>query len=309
VIEEEFAGLKVPSLGITAWNILTIVQAGTPEQAQRWAPAALAGAEEWCQLFSEPSAGSDAAAIRTKGARTEGGWIVNGQKVWTSNARACRWGFATVRTDASGSKHQGVTMMAIDLESEGVEVRPLREITGDALFNEVFFDDVFVPDDDVVGEVNQGWAVARNVLGNERVSIGGGGGSGSTLQMEATLLLGLIDRYAPGDQGHLRAAGRLISDQQCQRLLNLRQAARAVQGAGPGPEGNITKLLIGKHTQQCTELAVSLAGPDVVADGGGLLARGYLLGRCLTIAGGTTEIVKNQIAERILKLPRDPLLK
>lgn len=313
VIEEEFAGLRLPSMGITAWNILTIVQAGTPEQAQRWAPAALAGDEEWCQLFSEPSAGSDAAAIRTKGVRTEGGWMVSGQKVWTSNARACRWGFATVRTDASGSKHQGVTMMAIDLERDGVDVRPLREITGDALFNEVFFDDVFVPDEDVVGEVGRGWAVARNVLGNERVLIGGGGGSGSSLQFEATHLLGLIDRYAPDDAGYLRRAGELIADQQCQRLLNLRQAARAVQGADPGPEGNITKLLIGRHTQRATELALKLAGPDAASSTGsgldGLLARGYLLGRCLTIAGGTTEIVKNQIAERILKLPRDPLLK
>jgi alkylation response protein AidB-like acyl-CoA dehydrogenase len=310
VIEQEFAGIKAPPLGITAWNILTIIQAGTPEQAQRWVPPALTGQEQWCQLFSEPSAGSDAAAIKTRGVRTEGGWVVTGQKVWTTNAKACRWGFATVRTDASGPKHTGVTMMAIDLGSEGVEVRPLREITGDALFNEVFFDEVFVPDDDVVGAVGQGWAVARNVLGNERVSIGGGGGSGGSLiGLQASDLLGMIERYAPGDAGHLRAAGELIADQQCQRLLNLRQAARAVLGGEPGPEGNITKLLVGQQLQRVTELGVKLAGPDAVAAKNDWVARAYLYSRCLTIAGGTTEIVRNQIAERILKLPRDPLAK
>ncbi|MGQ0482936.1 MAG: acyl-CoA dehydrogenase [Pseudonocardia sp.] len=307
VIEEEFARVKVPGLGITAWNILTIIQAGTPEQARRWVPAALAGEEQWCQLFSEPSAGSDAAAIRTKGVRTEGGWVVTGQKVWTSNARACRWGFATVRTDFSGAKHSGVTMMAIDLTSPGVDVRPLREITGDALFNEVFLDEVFVPDDDVVGAVGQGWAVARAVLGNERVSIGGG--ESSLLGIVASDLPELIERYAPGDHGHLRAAGALIAEQQCQRLLNLRQAARAVQGAGPGPEGNITKLVLGLHLQRLTELALRLAGADAVSGTDIRLTRAYLYSRCMTIAGGTTEIVRNQIAERILKLPRDPLLK
>ncbi|MBA2324483.1 MAG: acyl-CoA dehydrogenase [Pseudonocardiales bacterium] len=310
VIEEEFAGISVASLGITARNILTIIQAGTLEQAQRWVPPALAGQEQWCQLFSEPSAGSDAAAIKTRGVRTEGGWLVTGQKVWTSNARACRWGFATVRTDSSGPKHTGVTMMAIDLSSQGVEVRPLREITGDALFNEVFLDEAFVPDDDVVGEVGQGWAVARAVLGNERVSIGGGsGGIGSLFGIAAPDLLNLVSRYAPGDVGHLREVGALIADQQCQRLLNLRQAARAVQGSGPGPEGNITKLISGEHLQRVTELALKLAGPDAVTSQDGRLTRPYLYGRCLTIAGGTTEIVRNQIAERILKLPRDPLAK
>lgn len=309
VIEEEFADVKLPGMGITAWNVLTIIQAGTPEQAQRWVPAALAGEEQWCQLFSEPSAGSDAAAIKTKGVRTEGGWIVTGQKVWTSNARACRWGFATVRTDSSGPKHSGVTMMAIDLESQGVEVRPLREITGDALFNEVFLDEVFVPDDDVVGEVGQGWGVARTVLGNERVSIGGGSGSGeSLLGFGAAQLVPLIERRAPGDTGHLRTAGGLIAEEQCQRLLNLRQAVRAVQGSGPGPEGNITKLVNGEHIQRVTEFALKVAGPAAITDDR-TLTRAYLYGRCYTIAGGTTEIVRNQIAERILKLPRDPLLK
>jgi len=311
VIEEEFAGLELPNLGITAWNILTIIQAGTEEQARRWVPAALAGDEQWCQLFSEPGAGSDAAAITTRGVRADDGWIVTGQKVWTSNARACRWGFATVRTDASGPKHAGVTMMAIDLRADGVEVRPLRELTGDAVFNEVFLDEVFVPDSDVVGEVGQGWGVARAVLGNERVSIGGGGGTGTLRAFTAAGLLPLIAAHAPGDTGHLRTAGRLLADEQCVALLNVRQAARAVQGSGPGPEGNITKLLAAHHIQQVTEFALALAGPEAVdrhtAEDDLDWTRAYLYARCMTIAGGTTEITRNQIAERILKLPRDPL--
>ena len=130
----------------------------------------------WCQLFSEPGAGSDAAAVRTAAKKVDGGWRVTGQKVWTSLAQYCQWGLATVRTDPDAPKHAGVTMMAIDMKAPGVTVNPLRGITGDAHFNEVFFDDVFVPDDDVVGDVNRGWLVARATLGNERISIGGGSG-------------------------------------------------------------------------------------------------------------------------------------
>ena len=147
VIEQEFRGVDVPGLGITAWVIQTIAQHGAPEQLDRWVRPTLLGELEWCQLFSEPGAGSDAAAIATRGVRVDGGWRVTGQKVWTTRAQSSDWGFATVRTDSSGPKHAGITMMAIDLRAEGVDVRPLRELTGDALFNEVFFDDVFVPDD------------------------------------------------------------------------------------------------------------------------------------------------------------------
>ena len=174
VIEEEFRDVDIPTLGITGWVMLTISEAGSDDQRQRWIGPVLRGEEMWCQLFSEPGAGSDAAAVRTAAKRVEGGWQVTGQKVWTSLAEQCRWGLATVRTDPDAPKHAGVTMMAIDLSNRGVTIRPLREITGDALFNEVFFDEVFVPDADVVGEVGRGWAVARATLGNERVSIAGG---------------------------------------------------------------------------------------------------------------------------------------
>jgi alkylation response protein AidB-like acyl-CoA dehydrogenase len=147
-------------MGITEWVMLTIVETGTDDQRSRWVEPALRGQEAWCQLFSEPNAGSDAAAIRTSATRIDGGWRVTGQKVWTSNAHNCRWGLATVRTDPGAAKHRGVTMMAIDLHADGVTIRPLREMTGESLFNEVFFDEVLVPDCDVVGEVGQGWQVA-----------------------------------------------------------------------------------------------------------------------------------------------------
>ncbi|MBW0136133.1 acyl-CoA dehydrogenase [Pseudonocardia abyssalis] len=305
VIEQEFRGVDLPSLGITAWNIQTIMQHGTPEQHERWIRDALLGVTEWCQLFSEPGAGSDAAAISTRGVRVDGGWRVTGQKVWTTRAHESDWGFATVRTDSSGAKHAGITMMAIDLRAEGVDVRPLRELTGDALFNEVFLDDVFVPDADVVGEVGQGWRVARATLGNERVSIGGGGAG--TLPFRAKDLLPLA-AASPDPHVAEKEVGALIAEDLAKRLLLLRQAARAVGGTEPGPEGNLNKLFSSEHSQRVTSLAVRLAGTAAVAGGNELVMRCYLWARCITIAGGTSEIARNQVAERLLGLPRDPLV-
>lgn len=305
VIDEEFAGVKIPSLGITGWNVLTIIQHGTPDQIDRWVRRSLEGELIWCQLFSEPGAGSDAAAIRTAGTPVTGGWRVTGQKVWTTGAHRSHWGFATVRTDSSGPKHIGVTVMAIDMSAPGVTVRPLRELTGDAVFNEVFLDDVFVPDDDVVGDVGNGWAVARSALGNERVSIGS---APTALSVKAHDLVGLVDRSPNADRGHRRRAGALVAEDHALTLLNLRQAVRAIAGAGPGPEGNVTKLVKAEHGQRVTEFALGLVGQEG-SDGFDAVMKAYLLGRCYTIAGGTSEIVRNQIAERILQLPRDPLQK
>ena len=303
VIEEEFAGVKVPGLGITGWVALTILQHGTPGQAERWIADALTGRTIWCQLFSEPGAGSDAAAISTRGVRDEGGWRVSGQKVWTSGAQFSQWGFATVRTDSSGPKHSGITMMAIDLSSPGVQVRPLRELTGASLFNEVFFDDVFVPDADVVGEVGQGWTVARATLGNERVSLGGGTG---LVGFTAIDLVEPVLAHPRRARFEAELAG-LLAEDQARRLLGVRQAARAVTGAGPGPEGNLAKLLSAEHDQRITDLARRLAGTEALLGRAHRELYAYLFARCLTIAGGTAEIVRNQVAERLLGLPRDPL--
>jgi 3-oxochol-4-en-24-oyl-CoA dehydrogenase len=317
VIEQEFAaaGLKRPSLGITGWVILTLIQYGTPEQVSRWVPAALNQEVSWCQLFSEPGAGSDAAGIRTRAARVrEGGekgagWLINGQKVWTSGAQDASYGFATVRTNPDAPKHDGITMVVIDMHAKGVTVRPLRMPNGGSEFNEVFFDDVFVPDGDVVGPVDGGWTVARATLGNESVSIGGGGGSLFTLPPDA--LIAPLDAHPERLAGGAGRVGRFLASAQTMTALNLRAAYRAVAGGGPGPEGNITKLLLSENGHEAAAILAELAGPDLAfLDGPGSMAGTLvLLNRSMSIAGGTSEIKRNQIAERILGLPRDPLIR
>ncbi|GAS91628.1 acyl-CoA dehydrogenase [Mycolicibacterium brisbanense] len=306
VIEEEFADIERPDMGITGWVTLTIAQAGTDDQRDRWVEPVLRGQVMWCQLFSEPGAGSDAAAVRTAAKKVDGGWRVTGQKVWTSLAQHCQWGLATVRTDPDAPKHAGVTMMAIDMKSPGVTVNPLQGLTGDAHFNEVFFDDVFVPDEDVVGDVNKGWLVARATLGNERISIGGG--SAAPTGFSADDLVAMLDA-SPAGAGYAWRAGEVIAVGHTLRLLNLRRVSRAIAGAEPGPEGNVTKLLVAEHSQRLTELGMDLAGAAAVSGATRKLTRAYLGNRAMTIAGGTSEITRNTIAERILGLPRDPLLR
>jgi alkylation response protein AidB-like acyl-CoA dehydrogenase len=306
VIEEEFTGIERADMGITGWVALTIAQAGTDDQRERWVEPVLRGEVMWCQLFSEPGAGSDAAAVRTAAKKVDGGWRVTGQKVWTSLAQHCQWGLATVRTDPDAAKHAGVTMVAIDMKAPGVTVNPLRGITGDSHFNEVFFDDVFVPDSDVVGDVNRGWLVARATLGNERISIGGGSGGASGFSPDD--LVKLLDA-SPDAANYVRQAGESIAETHTLRLLNLRRASRAIAGAEPGPEGNVTKLLVAEAGQRITELGMALSGSATVVGQAPKLLRSYLGNRAMTIAGGTSEITRNTIAERILGLPRDPLLK
>ncbi|WP_040795879.1 acyl-CoA dehydrogenase [Nocardia higoensis] len=309
VIEQEFAaaGLERPEYSITGWVMLTLIQHGTPDQIARFVDRALRGDEVWCQLFSEPEAGSDAAAVQTRAVRVEGGWKINGQKVWTSGAQVCRRGLATVRTDPSAPKHRGITTVIIDMFAPGVVVRPLRQITGGSEFNEVFFDDVFVPDADVVGAPNDGWTVARATLGNERVSIGGGV-AGS--QGAAAYMVRLAQRHGdrvPGVEGLI---GRFLAEDEALRVLNLRRAARSVAGAPPGPEGNVTKLLLAEHIGDRARLSARLLGPDLASSTGQAKMAGLMLlaARGMSIAGGTSEITRNQIAERILGMPRDPLV-
>ena len=310
VIEQELtsAAVKRPDFGITGWVILTLIQHGTAEQIERYVNPALRRDEVWCQLFSEPGAGSDAAAVSTKAVRTEGGWIINGQKVWTSGAQHCQFGLATVRTDPDAAKHAGITTVIIDMNADGVEVRPLRQITGGSEFNEVFFTDVFVPDHDVVGEPNNGWTVARATLGNERVSIGGGAAGA---QGAASTIVDLTQRYGDRVAGAPERAGRFLAEDHALRLLNLRRAARSVAGAEPGPEGNVTKLLIAEHVVNRAGLSAELFGADVALLSSPAKVTGLLVlgSRGMTIAGGTSEVTRNQIAERILGLPRDPLIK
>jgi alkylation response protein AidB-like acyl-CoA dehydrogenase len=310
VIEQEFetAGIKRPSYGITAWNILTLIQYATQDQLDRWVLPALRQDVIWCQLFSEPDAGSDAAGVKTKATRVDGGWLVNGQKVWTSGAHVSGMGFATVRTNPDVPKHDGITTMVIDMHAEGVEVRPLKMTTGNSEFNEVFFSDVLVPDDDVVGPVDGGWTVARATLGNESVSIGGGGGG---MSLPGSALVAPLDANPERLSGGAPRVGRYIAEFQSMGLLNLRAANRAVSGAGPGPEGAMTKLVLSEIGHEAAAILTELNGPDAAfMDGAGAMSNMLvLMHRGMSIAGGTSEIKRNQIGERILGLPRDPLIK
>jgi alkylation response protein AidB-like acyl-CoA dehydrogenase len=310
VIEQEFraAGVTRPQYGITGWVILTLVQHATEDQVARWVLPALRQDVIWCQLFSEPDAGSDAAGIKTRGTRVEGGWLVNGQKVWTSGAHRAGFGLATIRTDPDVPKHEGITTMVIDMHAEGVEVRPLRMVTGHSEFNEVFFNDVFVPDDDVVGPVNGGWTVARATLGNESVSIGGGSGGGGG--MTPAMVVAAFDSQPERLAGGAVRIGRYVSENEAMAVLNMRSAHRAVIGGGPGPEGNVTKLVLSELGHEAAAIIGALGGAETLySDGLGALSTSIILmHRGLSIAGGTSEIKRNQIGERILGLPRDPLI-
>jgi alkylation response protein AidB-like acyl-CoA dehydrogenase len=309
VIEEEFnaAGVKRPSYQITGWVILTLTQYSNDDQVARWIKPALDQELIWCQLFSEPDAGSDAAGVKTKATRVDGGWLVNGQKVWTTGAHLASFGLITVRTNPEAAKHAGITTMVVDMHAPGVEIRPLRMVNGGAEFNEVFFNDVFVPDDDVVGPVDAGWTVARGTLGNESVSIGNGDGA---MIIPAAAFLAPFDANPTRLTGGVSRIGTAAARTQAVDTLNVRSAQRAVAGGEPGPEGAVTKLLISENAEEAAAILMELAGAEgAYLDGPGAFSGNLaLMHRAMAIAGGTSEIKRNQIGERILGLPRDPLI-
>jgi alkylation response protein AidB-like acyl-CoA dehydrogenase len=310
VIEEEFRRAKKrrPNLGIAAWALPTIIVYGTEEQQDRWVRASLRGEIAWCQLFSEPGAGSDLAALTTRATRsdTDAGWIVNGQKVWTSMAREADWGILLARTDPDAPKHDGITCFMLDMKSPGIDIRPLRELTGMAMFNEVFLDDVFIPDDCVVGAVNDGWRAARTTLANERVYMGGGAtiAGGVVGVMEMLRASGL-----DSDPDWLDDLGRAVCTQHALGVLGFRLTLQALSGADPsGSEASVRKLLGTRSDQHIGELGLGLLGMQGLADDGEAApwVYQYLFNQALTIAGGTSDIQRNVIAERMLGLPRDP---
>ena len=308
-MEEEFlaAGIEQPNYVITGYLMYTLVHHATEDQVARWVGPALRRELIWCQLFSEPDAGSDAAAIKTRAERVQGGWLVNGQKLWTTMAHEAAWGLATVRTNPDVPKHKGITMMVIDMKSEGLEIRPLRQLTGESHFNEVYFENVFVPDDNVVGPVDGGWNVARAALGNESITVGKG--PGSTV-MPTAELIAMYDAHPDRLPGGAARLGRYIGVNETNELMNVRSAHRAVAGGGPGPEGAITKLVYGDCQQDGAEIGAALAGAGLSYTAGpvGAAALSVLASRVWSIGGGTSEIKRNQIGEYIVGLPRDPLL-
>jgi alkylation response protein AidB-like acyl-CoA dehydrogenase len=307
MIDDELDQAKVrrPNLAVGAWAAPTIATHGTPEQQERWVGPTLLGEISWCQLFSEPGAGSDLASLTTKAVQAEGGWLLTGQKVWTSMAAEADWGICLARTNQSVPKHLGITYFVVDMKQPGFDIRPLRELTGHAMFNEVFLTDVFVPDDAVIGEVDGGWPLARTTLANERVAMGSGSSFGGGIEALLALVAEIgIERL---DAEQRAGLGQLLCDAHTVGLLGQRAAYRAVSGAAPGPEASVRKLLGVEHDQRTQEFGLSLLGAEGATNEGpsAQWVFGFLANRCLTIAGGTSEVQRNVIAERLLGLPRD----
>jgi alkylation response protein AidB-like acyl-CoA dehydrogenase len=346
--EMRAAGIRPPYLAIGAWVVPSIAVYGSAEQQERFLRPTLRGEIVWCQLFSEPGAGSDLASLQMKADRVEAaprggdrgpgpddtggrsGWRLTGQKIWTSLARQAEWGICLARTSNEPKKHDGITYFLVNMRAPGVEVRPLREMTGDSLFNEVFLDGVFVPDDCVVGAVGKGWQVARNTLTNERVSIGGSGIGAGTKELVGFFTSparraspdpvtqppasgsgeDLRHEYAWLGEVTLVDIGRLVGKGQSIDLLGLRTTLRRLSGTDPGAASSVRKLLGVEFNQEVADFIWASQGAagalEDTSGETGLWARYMLFSRSMTIYGGTTEVQLNIIAERMLGLPRDP---
>lgn len=316
VYRQEAARFVLPTapfgLGL-GLGLPTILAHGTDEQKKRFVPPLLSGEEIWCQLFSEPGAGSDLAGLQSRAERHDGEWIINGQKVWTSGAHNSDYGYGVFRTDPDLPKHQGLTYFLVDLHVKGVTVRPLRQITGDAQFNEVFFDDVRVPDFNRLGDVNDGWRVALTTLMFERAMIGGGGAPAQQRRRgrDEGALLRLARQVGALDDPETRdRVMNLYVQQRVLRLLGQRMVVDA-KGRSPGPEFSMMKLMGARIGAAITELAVNLPGPAGIAweddtSIGKRWSQSLLASRSGKIAGGTDEVMLNILGERVLGLPQDP---
>lgn len=304
VVQQELkaAGVVLSDLGIATWVVPSLLAYGTDAQREAHVLPTLRGDTTWCQLFSEPGAGSDLASLRTRAERLEdGSWKVNGQKVWTSSAHTADFGILLARTDPAAPKHKGLGYFVVDMKNTpGIDVRPLKEITGEALFNEVYFDDVLLPADALVGAPDEGWKVARNTLGNERVHM-------ADQMTFDTGLEALLARAAGLDGSYRARIGALAAEAHALACIGLRTTLQQVSGLEPGAGASVRKLVQTPHQQRTAELALELLGPaGAVREGAGERAvHGMLMSRCLTIAGGTTQVQLNVVAERILGLPRD----
>jgi alkylation response protein AidB-like acyl-CoA dehydrogenase len=312
VIDAELArvGVTRPDIVIAGWALPTILEHGTDEQRERFVRPSLLGDLVWCQLFSEPGSGSDLASLRTRAVKVDGGWRLSGQKVWTSVAERADWGICLARTDPetqATKPHQGIGYFLVDMKhSDGLDVRPLREITGEALFNEVFLDDVFVPDDCLVAGPTDGWRLARTTLANERVAMATSRLDKST---ERAVALAAADDLSATRRV---AVGRSVALSTVCSLLGVRTVLRSLAGHGPGAESSVAKLLGVRNRQDGSELVVRLLEERVLTEGtaerdGDEVAAAtweMLNTRCLSIAGGTTQVLRNVAGERILGLPR-----
>jgi alkylation response protein AidB-like acyl-CoA dehydrogenase len=316
-IDEVMRELRVPRplnpIGI-GWAGPTLLVAGTPEQQQRFLPGILDGSEIWCQLFSEPAAGSDLASLQTRAVRDGDEYVVNGQKVWTTLAHVARYGILLARTDPAAESHEGISYFVLDMHAAGIEVRPLVQMTGTHEFNEVFFTDVRVPAENLVGREHDGWRLAKVTLGNERVSLSGEGalwGRGPTAQDVVRIVR---EHGGTTDELLRQRVARLYIEAEVLRLIRLRTVSARVRGLEPGPEASVRKALSDEHGQHVMALATELAGSyGMLSDRGpygepdkGGWHYGYLYSRALTIGGGTSEVQRNILGEKVLGLPRDP---
>jgi alkylation response protein AidB-like acyl-CoA dehydrogenase len=285
----------------------TIMAHGTPEQKRRCLPPMARGDHIWVQLFSEPSAGSDLAAVRTSARHDGDGWILEGQKVWTSAAHVGEYGMCVTRTDPCVVKHDGLTVFLVDLHAPGVEVRPIRQISGESEFNEVYLNGVRLSDDDRLGGVGQGWQVVTTCLMNERVSLDGLWSPGVDSLIELARGIEIDGRPALEDPSvrdriaafHVRLAGV--------ERFGIRSITTIARGGTPGPENSLSKLVLGRLGQEIASFAVELqgmAGGEMVPEHG--FQHGYLKSPALRLAGGTDEILRNVLAERVLRLPKEP---
>jgi alkylation response protein AidB-like acyl-CoA dehydrogenase len=308
-------GIQVIGLGMAAPTILAF---GSAEQQERWLRPLWTGEEIWCQLFSEPGAGSDLASLATRAERSDDGdWIVNGQKVWTSLAHQARWAILVARTDPDVPKHQGLSYFVCDMTDPGVDVRPLRQLTGEAEFNEVFLTDVRIPDSHRIAQVGEGWKVAQGTLMNERVAIGGAGipREGGMIGLVARAWRQHPERRTPGLHDRLV---RLWAEAEVARLAGLRLRQQLAAGQ-PGPEGSAAKVTFARLNQEISGLDVELAGADGLRYDDWSMRRPahaeflgrdpgfrYLRAKGNSIEGGTSEVLRNIIAERVLGLPSEP---
>jgi alkylation response protein AidB-like acyl-CoA dehydrogenase len=316
IVDDELRRARVSRpvnpIGI-GWAGPTLIHAGSDAQKERYLVPMLAGEEMWCQLFSEPGAGSDLANLSTRAVRDGDVYVVSGQKIWTSFAHIARFGILIARTDPDAPKHQGISYFVCPMDLPGIEIRPIIEMTGLHTFNEVFLDEVRIPAENLAGEENRGWALAKVTLSNERVSLSSGGvlwGNGPT----AFELVDLVRRAGGVADPVLRQrVAAVYCEAEILRLIRLRTVTAAVKGRAPGPEASVRKALADEHGQHVMELAKDLAGTAGVLSSGGPLGQGdgmwnygFLFSPALTVGGGTSEVQRNIVAERVLGLPHDP---
>ncbi len=298
------ARVRRDHLQIAGWVLPTLIGHGRPEQQERFIRPSLRAEITWCQMFSEPGAGSDLASLTTTATKVDGGWSITGEKVWTTMADRADWAICLARTDPDAPRHDGIGCFLVDMTTPGIEVRPLRELTGMAMFNEISLVDVLVPDDCLVGGPTDGWSCARTTLANERVSMASGSsfGPGVSALFDLARTRGLLDDPLVAD----RLAG-LVADAHTIAMLGVRTTLRALGGGQPGPEASVRKLLGVEHEQDVQEEGLALLGPAAVTGegDGAIWSAGFLGNRALSIAGGTSEIQRNVIAERLLGLPKD----